>query len=139
MAILSTLLKSAVKAPARPTADPKLRRRQVFSAAVKEQISLLENPKTGRIVKLKGGESKQVPIRSWIYETPDGLVIAPKFGVRALELAPGLTALKIAKADAKKVLAALVEATAAGELDAQLAAATPTPKPKKPAAPAKAS
>ena len=60
-------------------------------------------------------------------ETPDGIVLAPRFGVRPLELAPGCTALKVGKTDLKKALEGLGTAAHAGELDAALEAALPKP------------
>ena len=134
MAVLPALLKQAIKAPARPAADPKAMRRATFIKAVKEQLQLVNDPATTRTVKVKGVE-RQIKIKPWFYTTTEGdTILAPKFGVRALELGPGLTALKVTtKADLKRVLEQLETATQSGELDSQLAAATPAPKPKKPA------
>ncbi len=138
--VLPTLFKSfrPIAAPPRTT-DPKLKRRETFAAGIREQLQLLENPKLTRTIKVKG-EERQMHIRPWWYESGGETVLAPKFGVRNLELSPGCTALKVSKSDLKKVLTALGEAAAAGELDDALARAQPAPKQqKKPAAPAKAS
>ena len=139
MAVLTNLLKTyrPIAAPAR-VADPKLKRRETFIAALKEQIALADNPKLTKPVKTKEG-TKDVAVRCWWYESGGETVLAPKFGVRNLELSPGCGALKVSRADLKKVLTALAEAAAAGELDDALARAQPAAKPKKPAAPAKAS
>jgi hypothetical protein len=54
--------------------------------------------------------------------------LAPRFGVRALELAPGCAALKVRKIEeVKKALEGLAAAASAGELDAALEAALPQP------------
>jgi hypothetical protein len=126
---LSNLLKTfkPIATPARLPTDPKLRRRETFLKSVTEQLALLENPELTRAIKVKG-ETQQQKIRAWYFQTPDnGIVLAPKFGVRALEIAPGCTALKVGKTDLKKALEGLGVAASAGELDAALEAALPKP------------
>jgi len=140
-AVLPTLLKNfkAVAAPAR-TADPKTIRRQTFMKAVSEQMQMIDNPQLTRAVKVKGGETKAVPVKPWFFDSADGLILQPKFGVRSVELAPGANALRLSnRGELKKALEGLAAAAAAGELDDALARAQPAPKPKKPAPPAKAS
>jgi hypothetical protein len=84
---------------------------------VREQLALLENPEFTRTRQVKGVEQQQ-KIKPWFFDTPDGIVLAPRFGVRALELAPGCTALKVGKADdLKRALEGLGDAANAGELD----------------------
>jgi hypothetical protein len=129
MATLPNLLKQfkPIATPARLPTDPKLRRRETFMRSVREQISLLENPQLQRTVKVKGEEKLQT-IRTWFFDTPDGIVLAPRFGVRALELAPGRSALLVGKTDdLRKALEGLGAAASAGELDAALEAALPKP------------
>jgi hypothetical protein len=128
MATLPNLLKQfkPIAAPARDV-DPKLRRRETFLRSVREQLALLDNPELTRALKVKG-ETRQQKIRAWWVETPEGTVLAPRFGVRALELAPGRSALLVGKTDdLKKVLEGLGTAASAGELDAALEAALPKP------------
>jgi hypothetical protein len=123
---IANLLKQfkPIATPAR-VADPKVRRRETFMASVREQLTLLDNPQLQRTVKIKGVEQQQ-KIRPWFFANSEGVVLAPKFGVRALELAPGCTALRIGKTDdLRKALEALGAAASAGELDAALDAALP--------------
>ena len=94
---------------------------------MQEQLALLDNPELTRPLKVKG-ETRQQKIRAWWFDTPEGTVLAPRFGVRALELAPGRAALLVGKTDdLKKALEALGAAASAGELDAALEAALPKP------------
>ena len=134
MPVLPNLLKAykPIAAPARPGADPKASRRETFLKSLREQLALLDNPNLTRTIKVKG-EEKKVPIRAWWFETPDGTVLAPRFGMRGLELAPGCTALKVNRAELKKALDGLAAAASAGELDAAL-----EPKPPRKVAAVKA-
>jgi hypothetical protein len=130
---LSNLLKAfkPIATPARLPTDPKLRRRTTFLKSVQEQLALLDNPELTRPLKVKG-ETRQQKIRPWHFQTPDGVVLAPRFGVRPLELAPGCTALKVGAdhVNLKKALEALGAAASAGELDNALEAALPKATPK---------
>ena len=96
--------------------------------AVKEQLALLENPELTRSLKVKGETTQQRVLCARWFETPEGTALAPRFGVRALEIAPGCTALKVGnKTDLKRLLEGLGAAAHAGELDAALEAALPKP------------
>ena len=116
--VLANLLKTfrPIAAPARTANDPKQQRRNTFLAAVREQIALLEDPARTKTIRVKG-EERQIKIKPWWYTADGDTVLAPRFGTRPIELAPGATALKVAKAELRKALEGLAAAASAGELD----------------------
>jgi len=129
MAVLQSLLKSykPVSAPER-IRDKATLRRIKFISALNDQLRLLDDPKATRT----GRKDKVIKIKSWIVSSPDGDVLVPKLGHTPLQLAPGKAGLMLGKPDAhavKDVLAKLVQATDAGELDGVLATAAGSRKP----------
>ena len=137
MATLSSLKLSAAVKP-RNIPAVQLRRNKI-SDRLWEQIQLATAQQTGtefapvRTRSYKDTETglrKQVAapkrVKQWWFTADNGkLVINVRYGARVIELAKGKTAVEVAtKADLVPTLELIKQAVEAGELDAQIAAAS---------------
>lgn len=123
--------------------DPVVRSRTKFTAALQQQIDIVEAQVKGETFTVErmrwktneDGVREKVPTQISprpMYWENDGIVyLMPKVGVRPLEIEKGKPTIKVgAMKELIPTLAMLVHATEAGELDKQIAAANSRTKSK---------
>ena len=120
---------------AKAKVDPKIRSRQKFIEALKQQISIADAQAKGEeftVEKLRWKTAedgsreqvkKQIVPRPWFWEENGIVFLSPKIGFSPLELETGKQTIKVgAKKELTTVLNTLVQAAEAGELDVQIKA-----------------
>jgi hypothetical protein len=127
---MSTILKNLnfVPTPAR-TNDPVANRRNNLIARLEEQAKLLDDPSwTRSTVRFKGKGEARTPytqiqrVSSWTRPTATGFAMIVKAGGKALEFAPGKSAIAVEKREQlHDLIEKLIAAIKAGEFDELLA------------------
>lgn len=120
----------------RAKVDPVIRSRTKFSAALQQQIDIVEATAKGESFTVERmrwktndeGVRERVPTkiipRPWFWEEKGVVYLMPKIGVRPLEIEQGKPTIKVGKmTELVPTLKMLTEAVEAGELDKQIAEA----------------
>lgn len=131
---------AVVAVPRRANADPRLARRQRLIERLGEQQRLAADPSyVGRFTRRQKQpdgtratvEYERRPAAWWVTDPSGQVVMTLRAGYRLLEIEKGKSGIAVgAKNRLDAVIATLIEATRAGELDAQLEATANLNKPR---------